>query len=1292
MPTPLRRRLRLARRGLAYAVALSLVLVALVLAIASQVLPLAESNPQRIAAWLSERAGRPVTFDRVETAWTRRGPLLRLDNLRVGADQQAFTVGDAEMLVSVYAGLLPGHAFSELRLRGLDLTLERAEDGRWKVRGLPGQEQPAQGDPLSALEGLGELQVIDGKLSVMAPAFGIDARIPRISLRLRVDGPRVRAGVRAWPTVGVPGAASSPLDAVLDFDRKLGDGRAYVGARRADLAAWAPLLQVAGIGSETGQGRAEAWADLRGHRITQVTADVALDRVGLRGAPLAGGAVPRVAFPRVEALARWRLIDGGWRADAKRLRIESVGKAQTLDGLVVAGGRRYALLAERLDAGPLLAAAALSDRLAPGLRVWLQNTRPQVALREVEVAGVRGDAMRAHARIDAFGFDAVGNAPGLSGLAGVFDGDTDGFTLQLDADSPMRFDWPRGFGVAHTVALQGTVGGWREGNGWRIGTPALRVRGDGFGVHARGGLWWQGDGSRPRIDLAADIDEARVPVAKGFWIRHLMSPKVVEWLDSALVDGRLHDGRAVVSGDLDDWPFRDRNGLFEARARLDGAVIRFQPDWPAVDALDADVAFIADGFTVQGQGRLAGVGMRQIRAGIDHYRGGALTVQAQGAGDAARLLELLRQSPLQKDHADTLKNVVASGPADVTFDMDMPLRPGATTAIGGTVALKDAKLADPRWKLAFDQVNGTAQYARGGFRADGLKVRHEGQPGALSLRAGADFVRDHANVFEGGLDAQMSAPELLDRAPELAWLKPYVAGRSGWTIGIAIPKAAPGRSAAALLQLHSNLVGTALTLPEPLRKDAAQALATSVETPLPMGSGDVRVNLGSVIAVRARSQEDAAGVSRTGVRLALGSNRVDDVPPARGLVATGRAAVLDAIDWIALLRGGDGGASSLPLQRIDVTAQRLNLLGGAFADTHLVVVPAAQGATAVQVESAALQGALLIPAAEGAAIAGRFERVFWRAPKRAAATPGAPAAPPAPADDSFNPAKVPPLTFDIADLRVADAKLGEAKLRSRPTAAGMRIDQVQMRGDKQRIDVAGDWNGRGAAARTQLDVRIDSDDLGVLLAGLGMGQQLAGGTGTMHFNAGWAGSPASFNVASLDGSLQADIRDGRLLEVEPGAGRVLGLLSLAQLPRRLMLDFRDFFYKGFAFNQAGGTVRFSGGTAHSDDLAIDGPAASIGIRGSANLRVQTFDQTIEVRPKAGNLLTVAGAIAGGPVGAAIGAAANAVLQKPLGQMTSRTYRVTGPWKEPKVEVVGSEQGRAGDPAHPVAGATGPAEG
>jgi len=1285
MPTPMRRRLRIARRGLLYTTALVLVLIALVLAIASQLLPLAESNPKRVAEWLSERAGRPVSFDKVETDWTRRGPLLRLDNLRVGAGDQAFTVGDTEMLVSVYAGLLPGHAFSELRLRDLDLTLERGDDARWKVRGLPGQEQPSR-DPLAALEGLGELQVIGGKLTIMAPQLGIDARIPRIDLRLRVDGPRVRAGVRAWPSVGVPGAAMSPLDAVFDFDRKQGDGRAYLGTRRADLAAWGPLLQLAGVGSESGQGRAEAWAQLRGHRITDVIVDAALDRVGLRGAALANGSVPRVMFPHLEARARWRLVDGGWRADAPKLRIDSAGHAQKLDGLAVAGGARYALMADRIDAGPLLAAAALSDRLDPGLRQWLYSTTPQVSLQRIEVAGVRGGPMRTHARIAAFGFRAAGNAPGLSGLAGEFDGDADGFSFVLDPKSPMVFDWPRGFGVAHTVSLQGLVSGWREGAGWRVGTPALAIKGEDFGLKARGGLWWQGDGSRPWIDIAADIDPTQVPVARGFWIHHKMSPRLTGWLDSALVGGVLRNGHAVVSGDLDDWPFRDRNGRFEAVAQIEEGVVKFQPAWPAVEGLNANVAFIADGFTIEGRGKLAGVEIDQVHAGIDHYGGGALTIKAQGGADAAQLVQLLRNSPLQADHADTLNNVVASGAARAGFDMKMPLAPGSVNAINGTVELKDAKLADPRWKLAFDQVNGRAEYANGGFGAKDLRVRHEGQPARLTLLAGDPYVSDKSHVFEAGLDADMTIASLLDRAPEMAWLKPYVDGRSRWTVGIDIAKAAKGRAAPTTLQLRSDLVGTALNLPAPLRKPAGDALAASIDAPLPMGSDDIRVSLGNLLGVRARSREDATGKTQTGVRIALGSSRVDEAPPAHGLVATGRAPVLDAIDWVAMMYGGSGGG--LALQRIDVTAQRLNLVGGAFADTHLVVVPAPQGATAVQVEGAALQGAVLIPAGDGAPIAGRFDRVYWRSPKAPGGKTSTPAeaasvtapvtatAPPAVGNDGFNPAKIPPLTIDIAELRVADAQLGEANLRTRPSSTGMRFEQLRMRGPAQSLDISGDWSGRGTAARTQMDVKIDSKDLGALLGGFGMSQQLAGGVGTMHFAAGWSGSPADFNLATLEGSLDADIRDGRLLEVEPGAGRVLGLLSLAQLPRRLMLDFRDFFSKGFAFNRAGGKVRFTAGTAHSDAISIDGPAAQISISGSANLRAQSFDQTIEVRPKAGNLLTVAGAIAAGPVGAAIGAAANAVLQKPLGQMASRTYHVTGPWKEPKVEVVGSEQGRA----------------
>ena len=153
------------------------------------------------------------------------------------------------------------------------------------------------------------------------------------------------------------------------------------------------------------------------------------------------------------------------------------------------------------------------------------------------------------------------------------------------------------------------------------------------------------------------------------------------------------------------------------------------------------------------------------------------------------------------------------------------------------------------------------------------------------------------------------------------------------------------------------------------------------------------------------------------------------------------------------------------------------------------------------------------------------------------------------------------------------------------------------------------------------------------------------------------------------------VRDGQLLEVEPGAGRVLGLLSVAQLPRRLMLDFRDLFARGLAFDRMEGQVRFGDGVARTDDLRIDAPAADIAIRGSTDLRAQRFDQTIDVAPKSGNLLTVVGAMAGGPVGAAVGAAANAVLRRPLGEIGAKTYHVTGPWKDPKVDVVEREDAK-----------------
>ena len=792
MTTPPRRRWRLLKRGAWYALAAVLVLLAVGSGIASQLLPLAERHPQKIADWLSARAQRKVAFDHVETEWTRRGPLLRLDNLRVGDAANPLRVGDAEILIAQYAGLLPGRSFTELRVRGLDLTLQRDAAGRWSVRGLPGQQQQ-EGDPFATLERLGELQVSHARLHVLAPELGIDTRLPRIDLRMRVDGARIRGGANAWLREG-----SMPFTIALDFDRVAGDGRAYVGTRKADLRELTGTLALAGITPMSGRGRVQTWGELDDGRVVAVHTDAALRDVTLRGTPLqAGQAAPTQTLAQLVLDARWRGSLRQWRADAARLRIGEGDDEQVLDGLAVVGGRNYGLRAQRIDAAPLLSLLALTDMPAAGLRRWLHDSAAGAVLEDVDLHGTRGGSMHASARVRGLHFAPVGTAPGMRGIDADLLGDADGLRLRFDPRAKVAFDWPAGFGVVHEFGFDGEAVLWRDGAGWTVRTPGLAIAGKDLRVNARGGIGFPNDGGRPHLDIAADIGDAQVAAAHGFWIHHLMPKSTVDWLDAALQGGHLRDIHAVVAGDLDDWPFRSEPGQagagrFRIDARMQAGKLKFQPDWPAMEQIDGDIRFEADGFTIAGKGRLAGVPVTAFKAGIPRFGRAELSVDATAAGDAKEFLAMLRQSPLHKQHGEVMDNLQVAGAAKADFHMLLPFHHDGAPKMRmqGMVDLAGATMREQRWKLAFTEVRGEAQYDHDGFLAENLRVIHDGAPGQLSLRAGAPHVRDAKHAFEAELQANIGIDDLLDKAGTLEWLKPHMDGRSPWTVAVAIPQGA----------------------------------------------------------------------------------------------------------------------------------------------------------------------------------------------------------------------------------------------------------------------------------------------------------------------------------------------------------------------------------------------------------------------------------------------------------------------------------------------------------------------
>lgn len=1253
------------RRHVAHAFVALLVLLALGNGIGMLLLPLAERHPQRVAAWLSTRAGRPVAFDHVGTRWTSRGPLLRLDGLRVGDPADPVQIGSAEILIAQYTGLLPGRSFTEIRLRGLDLTLQRADNGQWQVRGLPGQRDGE--DPLAALEHLGELQLARTRLRVLAPELGVDLRVPRVDVRLRVNGPRLRAGAQAWLQ-----GDRAPVDVVVDFDRAVGDGRIFAGSPQADLRALSGAFAIAGVSPGAGSGQLRAWGVLRAHRIVGIRAVASLRDVVLQGRTTAGQAAARLRWSALELDADWTGTVNDWRLQVPRLRIQQDSGQWTLDGIAAAGGHHDALRARRLQARPLLELATLGDTVPAGIRRWLRTAAPDATLEDVDIR--RGDAgwLRASARVHGFRFDPVGVQPGMRGVGGWLQVDQDGLRLRFDPEPTVEFDWPAGFGVLHAFHLDGEAVLWRDGEGWTVRTPGLAIDGGQLQARARGGISFREDGRLPHLDIAADIGDTPIALAHGFWIHHLMPKATVEWLDAALRGGSLRQVHAIVAGDLGDWPFRDAPGLagagrFQADARIDNGTVKFQPDWPAAERMDARVSFVANGFSVSGRAQLGGVQVTTLQAGIAHFDEAVLRVDADAAADASRYLAMLSASPLHKEYGEVIDNLHADGPARARFAMVLPLDDEATasTKVDGRVQLDGVRLRESRWDLDFSQVRGEARYDQDGFVANGLQVQHEGGPGMLALRAGPQ-VQDPKNAFEAQFQARADIVGLLDKAGDsLAWLTPYLRGSSIWTAAVAIPRAAAGSAAAgpASLRLRSDLVGTRLDLPQPLRKPPAQALPTEVTIRLPLENGEIDASLGNVLALRTRSRGAA-----TGVRIQLGG-RVSGEVPARGLLVAGKAGQLDALGWVGMVAAAPTAGPDFPLLGVNLEAGRLQLLGGEFPAATLRVAPA-ERELRVDIQATGLQGVLQLPERKDAAVTGHFTRLYWPT-VTASATPNTVKAnvPGAAAGARLDPAKIPPLALDVDDLRIGTTAFGRARFRSVPVARGLRLDEFATSGGKQRLKATGTWTGTGADERSAFKLDMDSDDIGALLGGLGLGGQVAGGRGRLGISADWNGGPDRFDLLRANAVLSLEAHDGRLLEVEPGAGRVLGLLGAAQLRRRLTLDFSDLFAKGFSFDRIQGDARLAAGRVTTDNMTVRAPSADLLIRGETDLRGQRFDQTVEVKPHSGSLLTAVGALAGGPLGAAVGAVAGTVLDKPMRGIGAKTYRITGPWSQPVIDVL-----------------------
>jgi uncharacterized protein YhdP len=217
------------------------------------------------------------------------------------------------------------------------------------------------------------------------------------------------------------------------------------------------------------------------------------------------------------------------------------------------------------------------------------------------------------------------------------------------------------------------------------------------------------------------------------------------------------------------------------------------------------------------------------------------------------------------------------------------------------------------------------------------------------------------------------------------------------------------------------------------------------------------------------------------------------------------------------------------------------------------------------------------------------------------------------------------------------------------------------------LNAKGSWVAKGNKTQTSLNLNMKTDSLGRLLKTLGFAPELKGAPANIDANLVWSGNPRQFNKTDVAGVLELRIDKGRFLEVNPGLGRIFGLLNVSALTRRLTMDFSDTFKKGFSFDKAEGTFNLEQGDAYTNDFIIEGPAGSIEVTGRTGLVSQDFDQLVTINPAISTTIPVAGALAGGPaVGVAL-VVAQKIFGKTVDKVSTSKYTVTGSWDNPNIE-------------------------
>lgn len=880
--------------------------------------------------------------------------------------------------------------------------------------------------------------------------------------------------------------------------------------------------------------------------------------------------------------------------------------------------------------------------------------------------------------IQHLGWQGNAHVPALNNVNASFSASNDGGKVDVSVNDSV-LNYPQWFERELLIDRMTSDLQWRvadDGWHWQIGK--LQLENPDLTAQGSGTLHVPLD-KPPDLNLAMSFATRQVVNNVRDYIPAIVDDDTEHWLKTAIVAGYVPRGEFTLRGNPADYPFKQKNGIFDIRFDVEQGVLAYLPEWPEARDVSGTLRFYNEGMSATVKSahimdlNVTG-GTVDIPNMLQYAR---LLLDLKTEGDLQGHMNYLRDSPLGKNLRDFMQVAEFAGNSRLHLKLDVPLtqqvldRDGVV--VDGVVELQDNRFAIPGYNQVFSKLNGKVHFDQSGVEAQDASGEYRQQP--VKLGAVTDRKKNLITVMLN----QHNDPTLF-LPDSLAVLKPYVQGKTVIETRVELPAFGNDSSSQTPANLKitakSSLQGVALHLPAPLHKAAEDIRELLVEVKLPFDSAkpwDVTVNLFKQLSVTARlphkgKQQLAMGISLGGKEATL---------PDKGMQVTGELAEVDLMALQGL------GMAAAPRQGKQATTL---LIKANINIGKLLLGEQSLGKASLQVEGDDIMQAHLRAEKAQANLhlplrtpgSGRVNLdltdIDLNKLNRGLSAGGKDSG------KGLSPKGFPSMRFSCLACRKGDFPIQQLILNMNKSRNDLQIETLEIRNPLLiLLAKQGRWyEDRDGVSRTELVATANIPEPGRLLEEQGSPAGLKGGALTANASLGWIGAPFNFALPKLEGDISARLTSGSLTEVEPGLGRLLGLLDVQRLPSRLSMDFRDMTGKGVAFDEITGTFRLEHGVLTTRNTIIKAAILVAGIQGSTDLVRKTHNQTVTIMPNLNSALPLVGAAVGGLGGGAAMLLFNSVTEKPAEDKLKSSggfrYRVTGSWVKPDIAEIKASPG------------------